>query len=285
MYSEFSERELSAIHSVSSAIDISAGDTANFYGSPAQKVLMELMEDVLSMAEARDTDKLQNAIFDTVTLLRKFQTDEKLERHIFVFLRKKHDREDALRQKIDAVADTVESLYNLLEQCHLDLTKNSEILTQKHSAASDCHKMHLMFIRAGVLRLSRERETTLANYREIARRTELKKDADSVERIERYCRSFQSKLQNLELTTGICQDIQPLIQELKSINDLFSAALHSVLVGAVSGWKDCLCTEELITALHTILTAQEANSIQRNAVHGKLLQIYGQLQQNVSEVV
>ena len=91
---------------------------------------------------------------------------------------------------------------------------------------------------AGKRRLRRERETTLANMREIARRTGVSGDAQAVRDYEESCRLFEVRLGDLEQTCEICLSVMPQLTMLRETVEDLSAKLSACFVDAVSGWKE-----------------------------------------------
>ena len=280
---EFTEKEQAAMRETASRIDITQGQTLLMYGAAAQKKTAELCRELTAMAEARDPEELNGIAQLTTERIRGFYTEERIKRNILGLFKKREDREEMLRKKTDELSSAVAAAGDKLEKYQLELMKSMEVLEQKYMDAQSFAKMLSMYVQAGKMKLTRERETTLANMREIARRTELAQDGKTAEAFERDCKKFERKLRDLAQTGSLCMELQPVILKLKTADSALSDALHDALLGPVGRWKQTFSRDEACDALERIVHVQADSMLQRESARKQLLALSEKLQQKIPE--
>ena len=167
-----------------------------------------------------------------------------------------------LRNRYLTLLASVETTAEELEGVQLQLAKDLEQISQLEQKCVDFFKMVTIYVLAGKRRLRRERETTLANMREIARRTGVSGDAQSVRDYEESCRLFEVRLGDLEQTREICLSIMPQLSLLRETAEDLSVKLSACFVDAVTNWK-----ERIVHDLRLGNAAVEAN--QENLDRGR----------------
>lgn len=277
---DYTEKEWSAIQEVAVRVNISDEKTIKHFGRAAQESLYMLLSDLFKLYEPRKTDRLAEAVDETLSLLHRFDVDNKKTCKLVNLFRKNKDTSDLLLRKTQETSFMQEKLSEVLESSHLEQIKIGEHLSQILDRCLDCEKMIQMYICAGNLKLARERETTLANLREIAKRTELPHDHSSAQNFDAICSSFEKRLHKLEELADLNKKTQPLIEELKKGNCVYSEKLHEVLLGELALWRRSISEQKfgdnftLMEALDEMLQVQ-ASFNQRNIMaHEKLQQIY-----------
>ena len=276
---ELNERELQAMKELSQRIDIGNAQHVQQYGCSAQLGLAQLGEDVLRNFCGRELGELGILMKELVAELKIFGTEE-ADGNLFsrLFCSKKR-RLEILRGNYNTMAQFVDEVAEEMERYQLGLTKDGEILAQMYENNLSYYKMFSIYVRAGRIRLRRERETTLANMREIARRTMLPQDAQSAKRFENLCFRFERKLYDLERTGEDSLQIDSQIQVAQKNNALVSDKMQECLLRTIPFWK------EQITQLLGIVQ-KAADDEKQTVVDVKTLKIINaQLMATLNEIL
>ena len=235
---EFTEKELQAMSEVSAKIDLTDANAVMQYGAAAQKSVADFSEAALGAAKTKELGEVGDMIGELMAELKGFDAEDAQKGGFFGLFRKAGKKLEILRAKYDEVSDSVTKLSSRLESHQLVLMKDVEILEQLYDKNLEYFKMLTMYIQAGKMKLSRERETTLANLREIAKRTELAQDAQAVKDFEDMCLRFERKLHDLELTRNICLQMGPQIRLLQSNDMVLSEKIQSSILNTIPLWKN-----------------------------------------------
>ena len=235
---ELNERELDAVHSVSAKIDLSDPLRAQQYGASVQGALAQFTASCVGSARGRELGETAENMVELRAALKAFRAEETGKGFFFALFSKQADRRELLRNRYLTLLTSVESTAEELEGVQLQLAKDLEQISQLEQKCVDFFKMVTIYVLAGKRRLRRERETTLANMREIARRTGVSGDAQAVKDYEESCRLFEVRLGDLEQTREICLSIMPQLSLLRETVEDLSVKLSACFVDAVSNWKE-----------------------------------------------
>lgn len=256
MQLQLSEKEEQAVKEAAAKIDITDPQMVMQYGAAAQKGVADFSEAALGSAKTRELGEVGTMIGQLMAELKGFDAEETKKGGILGLFRKTGRKLEVLRAKYDEVSDNVEKLSQKLESHQLVLMKDIEILEQMYEKNLDYYKMLTLYIEAGKMRLSRERETTLANMREIAKRTELAQDAQAAKDFEDMCLRFERKLHDLELTRNICLQMGPQIRLLQSNDTVLSEKIQSSILNTIPLWKNQMVLTLGISHAQSAMEAQ-----------------------------
>lgn len=291
---ELTENEQQAVLAVSAKLNIADRQTTHRYGISAQKALAEFSESVLAFAKKDSVADLDIRIKTAMEELRSLQAKPAGIRGIWRLFRKPVNQPEHLRRKHSLISNHLETLSQQLEDDQLSLMKVVEILEQMYEKNQDNYKMLTMYILAGQHRLSREQETTLASMREIARRTELAQDEQSVKDCEVACQRFAQKLRALDATRSLCLQLDPQIRLVQSAASSLSKAIQTSILHAIPQWKTetaqidfeklAMSNKELISVLEEILQTKTLSTEKHQSAVKELQQIQNTLNANLLEV-
>lgn len=253
---EFTDKETAAIKEVAAKIDITDQQMVMQYGAAAQKGVAEFSEAALGAAKTRELGEVGNMIGQLMAELKGFDAEETRKGGILGLFRKAGRKIEILRTRFDEVSDNVDKLSHQLENHQLTLMKDIEILDQMYEKNLEYFKMLTMYIQAGKMRLTRERETTLANMREIAKRTELPQDAQAAKDFEEICLRFERKLHDLELTRNISLQMGPQIRLLQNNDAVLSEKIQSSILNTIPLWKNQMVLTLGISHAQSAMQAQ-----------------------------
>lgn len=253
---ELTEKEEQAVQEVAAKIDLTDPQMVMQYGASAQKGVAEFSEAALGSAKTRELGEVGTMIGQLMAELKGFDAEETKKGGFLGLFRKAGRKLEILRSRYDEVSDNVEKLSQQLESHQLLLMKDIEILNQMYEKNLEYYKMLTLYIQAGKLKLSRERETTLANMREIAKRTELPQDAQAAKDFEEMCLRFERKLHDLELTRTICLQMGPQIRLLQSNDTVLSEKIQSSILNTIPLWKNQMVLTLGISHAQSAMEAQ-----------------------------
>lgn len=255
------------------------------FAAAAQKDFMLFAKALLQDAKIIELGELEASLSSLRDMLL-VTSKQKAKKCFFQALLPKSDNNEQMQReaqdKMSALVDTVSAQ---MERLQLMLRKDSEILEQLFEKNQNYYKMLTLYMQAGKLRLGRERETTIANMREIARRTELAVDLQAVKDYEEKCQIFMRRVQHLDALRDVCFRFGQEICALQDGNSVFSDKLQQVLLSAITAWKEAECDISvnggLRDALEGVLHSHDNYKKMRLASRRKMEQILSEEQNNV----
>ncbi len=241
---EFTEKEKEAIKDVSSGINLVSRQQVLQYGNAAQRGLAEFSQSALAAAKPRELGEIGTMIGQVMAELNAFGWEDTPIGGILGLFRKTEKKAELRRAKLAEISLNVDELSRQLESHQLMLMKDIEILGQMHEKSLEYYKMLSMYILAGKMKLARERETTLSSMREIAKRTGLPNDAQTVKNFEEMCLRFERKLRDLDSCRHTGLRLVSPIRQLKSSHTTLSEKIRSVILDTIPQWKTATGEEQ-----------------------------------------
>ena len=235
---ELNEEELEVVQSVAAKIDLSDPQRVAAYGAAAQSAIAEFSASCVGGARGRELGDTGEQISLLRGALKNFRVEETGKGFFFALFSKPANRQEMLRTRYRELLAAVEETAAKLEERQLALVKDMDLFDQMERKNIDFYKMLTIYILAGKQRVRRERETTLANMREIARRTGIPRDAQTVRDYEEACRLFDVRLYDMDQTREICLSMMPQIKLLQETAAEFSQKLNGCILESVSAWKE-----------------------------------------------
>ncbi len=251
---------------LASHIDMFSTEKISRYGADAQMGLAQFAESALNGARNRAPVELDRRVGELMTEIKGFDAVERSKMGFIASLFFGATKYlEQMRQKHAELALRVETLREKTEEYGAFLTADFEQLDELYNKNQDFLRALTIYVNAGRLRLRREKETTLASMREIAKRTDLAVDADNVRAFEVNCRLLEAKLYDLERTKTVCQQMEPQLRYLKNGNKVLTEKLADCLSAALPAWHAAT-----LEALH--LPAQEDEANEKLTVDKEALQ-------------
>lgn len=293
---EFTEREKEAIKEVSAGIDLTNRQRVLQYGDAAQREVAEFSQAALAAAKPRELGEIGTMIGQAMAELNAFGWEDTPIGGILGLFRKSEKKAELRRAKLTETTLVVEDISRQLESHQLMLMKDVEILSQMYDKSLEYYKMLSMYILAGKMKLARERETTLSSMQEIARRTGLPNDAQTVKNFEDMCQRFERKLRDLDSTRNIGLRLVSPIRQLQSSHTTLSEQIRSVLLDTIPQWKRAAAEAEqnkdilqatnsnLANALDEVLQIHAESMQKRQTAREQLQKIESDLKLKLLEV-
>ncbi|MBP3313539.1 MAG: toxic anion resistance protein [Oscillospiraceae bacterium] len=258
------EEKLTAL--MASHIDMFSAEKINRYGADAQIGLAKFADTAVNGARNRAPVELDRRIGELMTEIKNFDAVERSKMSFLASLFFGASKYlEQMRQKHAELTLRVEALQEKTEDYGTFLSDDFAQLDELYNKNEDFLRALTIYVNAGRLRLRREKETTLASMREIAKRTDLPLDAENVRAFEANCRLLETKLYDLERTKTICQQLEPQLRYLKNGNKVLADKLSECLSTALPAWHSA--TKE---ALH--LPAREEDATEKLTVDKETLQ-------------
>lgn len=276
------EKEKKAVIETSKKLNL---HTPLQFGAAAQKDFMLFAKALLQDAKIIELGELEASLTSLRDMLL-VTSKQKAKKCFFQALLPKSDNNEQMQReaqdKMSALVDTVSAQ---MERLQLMLRKDSEILDQLFEKNQNYYKMLTLYMQAGKLRLGRERETTIANMREIARRTELAVDLQAVKDYEELCNTFMHRLRELDALRTACSRFGQEIRVLQESNTVLSDTMHEVLLTAIPLWKENgmqeAGNEKLQRALESVRHSYDKYQQMRQGTERKMQMILSEEQNNV----
>ena len=235
-FEKMSEKEQKAIEDFSAKIDVRDAQQILQYGAAAQKGMAEFSETALSSAKNKDLGEVGEMVSRLMAELNGFDVNEQPKGFLGIFKSARRGIE-LIRTKYEKTSETVSDITAKLETHQTALLKDVEILSQMYDKNLEYYKLLTMYILAGKMRLQRDRETTLASMREIARRTDLPQDAQAANDFESALQRFEKKLHDLGITRIVCIQMEPQIRLLQNNDAALADKIQSSIVNTIPLWK------------------------------------------------
>lgn len=235
---ELNEQEFDLVQTVAAKINLSGPQQVAAYGASAQNAMAEFAASAVGASRGRELGETAEAISLLRTELKNFRAEEKGKGFLFALLSKPAARQEMLRSRFRELNGAVEGTAEKLEAFQLLLVKDMDVFDSLKQRSISFYKMLTVYIAAGKQRVRRERETTLANMREIARRTGIARDAQTVRDYEESCRLFDARIYDLEQTRESCLAMMPQIQLLQETAKELWENLNFCILSSVPAWKE-----------------------------------------------
>ena len=236
MESTLSEAEKKMVADFSEKIDITNSNMVLQYGADAQKKLAGFSESALNNVRTKDLGEVGDMITDLIGELKGFNAEEE-EKGIFGFFKKQTNKLEVLKTKYDQAEVNVEKIAHMLEDHQIQLFKDIALLDQMYEKNLVNFKELTMYILAGKQKLSKVRETDLA---ELVRRAEASgkaEDAQAANDLAALCDRFEKKLHDLELTRMVSVQMGPQIRLVQNNDTLMAEKIQTTLTSTLPLWK------------------------------------------------
>ncbi len=231
-----SEEEMKVVESFAEKIDITNSAAVLQYGAAAQQKIADFSESALSGVKTKDLGEVSDMITDLTLKLKEFTTEEK--KGFFNVFKKSRSKIEALKLRYSSAEKAVDGIVESLENHQIVLMKDIALLDKMYDMNLQYFKELTMYIAAGKKKLKEERETTLAEMKAKAEKTQAAEDAQAANDFENQCVRFERKLHDLELTRTICMQMAPQIRLVQNNNTIMTEKIQSVIVSTIPLWKN-----------------------------------------------
>lgn len=233
------EQQVEAMLSLSARIDIQNPAHMQRYGGLACEGLTQFAEEALDRVRGRDMVETGRKITETMSELKSLDTADKIKNGFFANLFASNAKKmEQLQARYDKTAKNVDAIAEGLSEHLSHMEQELAALEELCSKDAELYKLFTVYMGAGRRRLRRERETTLASMRVIARRTGLNRDAQNVKNFETACQQFEDKIVELEETRAFCLQMMPRFRQLQELNASFAESVRKVLHSSLPHWKE-----------------------------------------------
>ena len=236
MESTLSEAEKKMVADFSEKIDITNSNMVLQYGADAQKKLAGFSESALNNVRTKDLGEVGDMITDLIGELKGFNAEEE-EKGIFGFFKKQTNKLEVLKTKYDKAEVNVEKIAHMLEDHQIQLFKDIALLDQMYEKNLVNFKELTMYILAGKQKLSKVRETDLAELVRKAEATGKAEDAQAANELAALCDRFEKKLHDLELTRMVSVQMGPQIRLVQNNDTLMAEKIQTTLTSTLPLWK------------------------------------------------
>ena len=256
--SVLSEAERKAVTDFADKIDLTNSGLVLQYGAAAQKNIASFSENTLSAVRTKDMGELGDMVTSLVAELKGFSPEEEEKKGLFGKLKKAGNNLQAMRIKYDKAEANVDKIAQQLEGHQVVLLKDIALLDQMYDKNLEYFKQLTMYILAGEKKLAEERNTTLQELYDKAKRSGLPEDAQAANDYAALCDRFEKKLHDLKLTRQISIQMGPQIRMIQNNDTLMTEKIQTSLVNTIPLWKSQMVLALGITHSHQALEAQRA---------------------------
>lgn len=231
-----SPEEQQIVDEFASKIDIKNSTMVLQYGAAAQKKIASFSDTALSKVRTKDLGEVGNEIADLVVELKGFNLEEE-EKGFFGFFKNSGNKIRAMKAKYDVAEVNVNKIAETLEGHQIQLMKDVVMLDKLYEMNLGYHKELTMYILAGKKKLQKERETTLVELKNKAKRSGLAEDAQAANDYAQQCDAFEKKLHDLELTRMVSVQMSPQIRLVQNNDKIMTDKIQSTIVNTIPLWK------------------------------------------------
>lgn len=232
-----SDEERKMVDEFSEKIDVTDSSVVMQYGAGAQKKIAAFSDVALSKVSTKDLGVIGEDLTNLVTELKGFDAEEE-EKGFFGGLFKGTTKKiKAIKVKYDKAQVNVDKIAKTLEGHQIQLMKDIVMLDKLYEQNLSYQKELTMYLIAGKKKLKKERETTLVELREKAKKSSLPEDAQSANDFMQQCDAFEKKLHDLELTRMVSVQMSPQIRLVQNNNKIMGDKIQSTLLNTIPLWK------------------------------------------------
>lgn len=255
--SVFSEAERKMIDDFSEKIDISDSAMVLTYGAAAQKKISDFSDTALGSVRNKDFGETGQMITNLITELRGMNDDAEDNGFLGLFKNGKRKIEN-LKTKYDKCETSVNDIVAILEQHQITLLKDVSMFDELYNMNMGYFKELSMYIIAGKKALQKERETTLVELQEKARKSGLPEDAQAANDYAEKCVRFERKLHDLELTRMVSIQMAPQIRLVQNNDTMMTEKIQTVIMNTIPLWKSQMVISLGIAHSKQAMEAQRA---------------------------
>lgn len=217
-------------------IDVTNSAVVMQYGAGAQKKIAAFSDVTLSKVSSKDLGEIGDDLVTLVTELKEFDAEEE-EKGFLGFFKNSGHKIRAVKAKYEKAQVNVDKVAKTLEDHQIQLMKDIVMLDKLYEQNLNYQKELTMYLIAGKKKLQRERETTLIQLREKARKSALPEDAQAANDFAQQCDAFEKKLHDLELTRMVSVQMSPQIRLVQNNNKIMSEKIQSTILNTIPLWK------------------------------------------------
>ncbi len=235
--SMLSDAEKQAVNEFAEKIDISDSAVIMQYGAPAQTKVSQFSDTALEKVRTKDLGEIGETITNLVVELKGLSIDEAEDKGFLGFFKRTGNKVAALKTKYDKAEVNVDRICGMLRDHQIQLLKDISTLDRLYAVNLTYQKELTMYIIAGKRRLKHERETTLVELSDKAKKSGLAEDAQAARDFSDLCERFEKKLYDLELTRMISIQMAPQIRLIQNSDTLMVEKIQSTLANTIPLWK------------------------------------------------
>lgn len=233
---QLSQEELNVVDEFADKIDIGNSAMVLQYGAGAQKKIAAFSDTALEKVRTKDLGEIGDGLSELTVELKSFNTEEE-EKGLFGFFKNSGNKIKNMKAKYDRVEVNVNKIAETLETHQIQLMKDIVTLDKLYEMNLNYHKELSMYILAGKKKLKSERETTLVQMKEKAKKSGLAEDAQAANDFAQQCDSFEKKLYDLELTRMVSIQMSPQIRLVQNNDRIMAEKIQSTIVNTIPLWK------------------------------------------------
>ncbi len=234
--STLTDEEKRQVEEFAEKIDITDSAVVMQYGAPAQTKVSQFSDSALDRVRTKDLGEVGDAITNLVTELKGLSIDEE-EKGFLGLFKRTGNKIAAMKVKYDKAEVNVDKICGVLRDHQIQLLKDIATLDKLYAVNLTYQKELTMYIVAGKKKLKKERETTLVELAEKAKKTGLAEDAQAARDFSDLCERFEKKLYDLELTRMISIQMAPQIRLIQNSDTLMVEKIQSTLANTIPLWK------------------------------------------------
>lgn len=228
--------EQQMVEAFAEKIDITDANLVMNYGAQSQAKLSEFSDSALASVKTKELGETGEMITNLIGELRSFGEPEK--KGLFGFFKKQGDKLELMRVKYDDAEKNVNRIVMNLEEHMTGLRKDIATLDELYERNIAYFKELTMYILAGRKKLEQERNTTLVELTEKAKRSNLPEDAQSAKDFADKCTRFEKKLYDLELTRNISLQMAPQLRLIQNNDAMMVEKIQTTIMNTIPLWKN-----------------------------------------------
>jgi uncharacterized protein YaaN involved in tellurite resistance len=232
-----SEKDMTAVRSLTAQIDISNSTQMLQYGSAAQKKILDFSESALANVRTKDMEEVGGMIGGLVSQLQGFKVDGET-KGFLGFFKKKISGLQQIKTQYDTVERNVDKITGTLENQTMVLLKDVATLDTMYKHNLAYYKELTMYILAGRDKLTEVLNTQLPALQEKAKATGSPEIAQAARDLSEKCNRFDKKLHDLELTRNICMQMAPQIRLVQANDSAMIEKIQSSIMNTIPLWKN-----------------------------------------------
>lgn len=217
-------------------IDITDSALVMNYGVQSQAKLSEFTDSALSSVRTKDLGTAGEMITSLIGELKGFGEEEN--KGFLGLFKRKSPKLEAMKAKYDDAEKSVNSIVIKLEEHQVGLSKDVATLDDMYDRNLAYFKELTMYILAGKKKLDMERDITLAELTEHAKKSGLPEDAQKARDFSDMCMRFEKKIYDLELTRNISLQMAPQIRLIQNNNTMMIEKIQTTIMNTIPLWKN-----------------------------------------------
>lgn len=233
----FAPEELKLIEEYAGKVNITDENVLSGYGVTVQKKAVDIVSAAALGAAPKDDGVVIGLIEQLAKLIGDMESTESDKTGILGIFKTKSGKLAELSSKFELVEPVADEASLALDSNYETTCADVKIFGDIYEVCLNCIKELTMYIAAGKMKLTHERDVTLVKICEFAKNSGETADIDAASDFAEMCRRFGERITYLEQTRAYIMQVAPKVMLLRNNSSAMREMIGEINTNALSVWK------------------------------------------------